>query len=102
MCIRDRPKLVRRVGGDLLEAVAASAHDEHDYEPSRPPDEEQKALLKQMQSRVAAHAKELGLAAETVASKRELTAVIIGGSRTSRLLSGWRAALIGNELQELL
>ena len=96
------PKLVRRVGGDLLEAVAASAHDEHDYEPSRPPDEEQKALLKQMQSRVAAHAKELGLAAETVASKRELTAVIIGGSRTSRLLSGWRAALIGNELQELL
>jgi ribonuclease D len=96
------PKLVRRVGRDLLNAVADSARDERDYEPPRPPDEEQKALLKEMQSRVAACAKELGLAAETVASKRELSAVIIGGSRKSRLLSGWRAALIGGDLQELL
>ena len=96
------PKLVRRVGGHLLDAVANSARDEGDYEPPRPPDEEQKALLKKMQSQVAACAKELGMAAETVASKRELSAVIIGGSRKSRLLSGWRAALIGDDLQELL
>ncbi|MBT8081462.1 MAG: ribonuclease D [Gammaproteobacteria bacterium] len=96
------PKLVRRVGRYLLDAVANSARDERDYQPPRPPDEGQKALLKEMQSRVAACAKELGIAAETVASKRELSAVIIGGSRNSRLLSGWRAALIGDDLQELL
>jgi ribonuclease D len=96
------PKLVRRVGRDLLDTVASSARDDRDYEPPRPPDEEQKALLKEMQSRVAACARDLDLAAETVASKRELSAVIIGGSRTSRLLSGWRAELIGKELLGLL
>ena len=40
--------------------------------------------------------------AEALASKRELTAVIIGGTRNSRVFTGWRAELIGNELLELL
>ena len=96
------PKLLRRVGQDLLEAVAKSARDDRDYEPPRPPDEAQKALLKEMQSRVAACARDLGIAAETVASKRELSAIIIGGSRDSRLLNGWRAELIGQDLRGML
>ena len=55
-----------------------------------------------MQAKVAACAHELGIAAESVASKRELSAVIISGSRDSRVFSGWRAELVGNELLELL
>ena len=96
------PKLVRRVGRRLLEEIESSAGDERDYQPPRPPNEGQKALLKEMQSRVAACADDLGVAAETVASKRELSAVIINGNRTSRLFSGWRAELIGEELLELV
>ena len=96
------PKLVQRVGRQLLELIAASAQDDGGYNPPRPPDEQQKALLKEMQSRVAACAGELDIAAETVASKRELSAVIISGSRDSRVFGGWRAELIGNELLALL
>ncbi len=96
------PKLVNRVGPQLLELIAASAQDDGGYNPPRPPDEEQKALLKDMQSRVAACARELDIAAETVASKRELSAVIISGNRNSRVFGGWRAGLIGNELLALL
>jgi ribonuclease D len=55
-----------------------------------------------MQAKVASRADELGIVAEALASKRELTAVIIGGTRNSRVFTGWRAELIGNELLELL
>ena len=96
------PKLVRRVGQQLLDEVARSAKDNGGYQPPRPPDEGQKALLKEMQARVADCAGDLGIAAETVASKRELSAVIIAGNRQSRVFSGWRAALIGDELLTLL
>ena len=96
------PKLVNRVGRQLLELIAASAQDDGGYNPPRPPDEEQKALLKDMQARVAACARELDIAAETVASKRELAAVIISGNRNSRVFSGWRAELIGDDLSALL
>ena len=95
-------KLVNRVGHRLLEAVAQSASDTEAYDPPRPPNEEQKALLKEMQSRVAACAESLGIAAETLASKRELSAIIIAGNRKSRVFNGWRAELIGEELRRLL
>ncbi len=96
------PKLVNRVGKQLLEAIEASAQDERGYQPPRPPDEEQKTLLKEMQARVAACAEQLDIAAETVASKRELSAVIISGNRESRVFTGWRAGIIGDDLQTLL
>lgn len=95
-------KTVRRVGHQLLEAVALSAGDRNRYTPPRPPDEGQKTLLREMQSRVANCAAELGITAETVASKRELSAVIITGNRDSRVFTGWRAELVGNDLLELL
>ena len=95
-------KLVKRVGRELLELITASADDDEGYSPPRTPDEEQKALLKEMQARVAACAEELHIAAETVASKRELSAVIISGTRHSRVFSGWRAELIGDDLMSLL
>jgi len=96
------PKLVKRVGRQLLELVAASTQEDKDYSPPRPPNEGQKSLLKEMQARVAACADELGIAAETVASKRELSAVIISGTRNSRVFDGWRAALVGDDLLQLL
>ncbi len=95
-------KIIGRVGAALLEAVNSSRDDENDYRPPRPPDEAQKALLKEMQSQVADCAKDLDLAAETVASKRELSSVIISGNRESRVFSGWRRDLIGEQLLQLL
>lgn len=96
------PKLVNRVGKQLLQVVQASAQDEKDYEPPRPPNEGQKALLREMQARVAACAEDLDIAAETVASKRELSSVIMSGNRNSRVFGGWRADLIGDDLVSLL
>jgi ribonuclease D len=96
------PKLVRRVGRRLLDEITASAKDDERYRPPRPPDESQKTLLKAMQARVAACAADLGIAAETLASKRELSSIIIAGNRSSRLFDGWRAELIGTELLGLM
>lgn len=96
------PKLVSRVGQDIVDAVTKSADDTNGYQPPGPPDEAQKALLKTMQKQVAACANDLQIPAETVASKRELSAVIISGSRESRVFTGWRHDLIGNQLLQLL
>jgi len=96
------PKVVSRAGHALIDAVAASRSEENSYQPPRPPDEAQKALLKEMQSQVADCAKDLDIAAETVASKRELSSVIISGARDSRVFTGWRRDLIGEALLELL
>lgn len=95
-------KVANRIGQQLLREVAASENDDNGYNPPRPPDEAQKALLKEMQAKVAACATELDLAAETIASKRELSSVIISGSRESRVFTGWRSELIGDDLLTLL
>lgn len=96
------PKVASRAGTALIDAVGASGGDENGYLPPRPPDEAQKALLKEMQSQVADCAEDLDIAAETVASKRELSSVIISGARESRVFTGWRRDLIGEELLKLL
>jgi ribonuclease D len=96
------PKLVGRAGKPLIDAVGASKGEENGYQPPRPPDEVQKALLKEMQAQVAECAKDLNLAAETVASKRELSSVIISGNRETRVFTGWRRGLIGERLLQLL
>ena len=96
------PKLVTRVGQDLLMELDAAATDEHDYDPPRPPDKAQKALLVEMVSRVQECAKELNVAAETIASKRELSSVVISGGQQSRVFSGWRKQIIGDDLLALI
>ena len=96
------PGLIRRAGNSIVDAIETAKSDDNDYAPPRPPDESQKALLKSMQKQVADCAENLGLAAETVASKRDLSAIILGGDRKSKVLSGWRRELIGEELLELL
>jgi ribonuclease D len=96
------PKLLKRVGKSLLQAVKDSAADENDYRPPNSPDESQKALLKEMQARIQKCAEEFGIAAETVASKRELSALVISGGMDSRVFSGWRREVIGNDLLALM
>jgi ribonuclease D len=95
-------KLVQRVGKDIVAAVARSSNDSSDYRPPGPPEEEQKLLLKKMQLLVAECANDLGIAAETIASKKELSTVIIGGVRESRVFNGWRKDVIGDQLATLL
>jgi ribonuclease D len=95
-------RLIRRSGKNIIAAIAASNSDKETYSPPRPPDETQKTLLKSMQKKVAECAADLGLAAETIASKRDLSAVIIAGDRSSRVLTGWRRDLIGEQLLALL
>jgi ribonuclease D len=94
--------LIRRSGTNVIAAIKASLSDENDYAPPPPPNESQKALLKAMQKHVAACAEELRLAAETVASKRDLSAIIFGGDRESKVLTGWRREVVGDRLLELL
>jgi len=96
------PKLLKRAGSEIVEAIAKSSNDANDYRPPGPPNEEQKSLLKEMQSVVAECADDLGIAAETIASKKELSSVIIGGKRESRVFSGWRDELIGQRLTQML
>ena len=96
------PKLLQRTGDALLGIVARSSNDENGYRPPRAPDESQKKLLKSMQSAVAKCAGDLGISAETIASRKELSAVIISGKRDSRVFSGWRGELIGGRLLGML
>ena len=96
------PKVASRVGSQLIVAVGKSENDENGYQPPQPPDEAQKALLKEMQSQVADCARDLDIAAETVASKRELSSVIISNNRDTRVFTGWRKELIGDQLLQLL
>ena len=103
--IRDLPgKVIGRSGKAILGAIKNGTHNGagHDYYPPGPPDEEQKQLLKQMQQAVAECARDLDIPAETIASKKELSAVIIGGDRGSRVFDGWRKELIGDQLAKLL
>jgi ribonuclease D len=96
------PKLAQRAGDALLEIVANSANDDYDYQPPSAPDERQKKLLKAMQSAVDHCAANLGISAELIASRKELSAVIVAGARDSRVFQGWRRELIGEQLLELL
>lgn len=95
-------RLVERAGRQLLDAVAESAGDRGDYEPPQRPNEAQKALLAEMQARVARQARELGIAAEIIAARKELAAIAVSGTRESRVLRGWRGTLVGDELLALL
>ena len=96
------PKLAQRAGRRLLELLAAANGDDNNYTPPSAPDEAQKSLLREMQAVVAACAADLQIAPETIASRKELAAAIATGDRETRVFSGWRRELIGNDLLDLL
>lgn len=95
-------KVIQRKGEEILRLVSKALGESNAYEPPGAPDESQKNLLKRMQKVVAECADNLDIAAETIASKKELTAVIIDGNRDSRVFEGWRRDLIGEQLTSLL
>jgi ribonuclease D len=95
-------KLVNRVGEELLAVVARSASDSHDYQPPPAPSEQQKKLMKSMQSTVAECAGELGISPELLAPRKELSGAILSEQRESRVFQGWRRELIGDRLLQLL
>ncbi len=95
-------KLVSRAGKEIVRVVEKASKNGSDYTPPRPPNEAQKSLLKKMQAVVQECAADLDMAAEIIASRKELSGVIIGGRRQSRVFEGWRRDLIGGRLMELL
>jgi ribonuclease D len=96
------PRVAQRSGQEILALIERAGKEESAYKPPPAPDEAQKALLKKMQSVVASVASDLGLANEVVASRKELSAVIIRNDRNSRVFRDWRRELIGDELLALL
>lgn len=101
--IDDMPaKVVQRKGEEIVALVSKALGDANSYRPPGAPDEAQKNLLKQMQKVVADCASDLDIAAETIASRKELSAVIIDGNRNSRVFEGWRSELVGKQLTSLL
>ena len=60
----------------------------------------EKALSKPMVKLVRATAEKLGIAAEVLASKRDINA-IIRGTDNARALQGWRLDIVGEELLTL-
>ena len=92
-------KTAARAGDDLLAVVASAAHQKVDYQPPSRPDEQQKSILKKAQKMVADCAAGLGISAEIVAPKKELSAAV-AGNRESRIFRGWRREVIGNRLLE--
>ena len=94
-------KLVKRSGNDILDAVRRASAADHDYRPPPPPTEAQKKQLKKMQQLVAERADELGIAAETIASRKDLSAMLVEDGEASRVLSGWRRDVVGEALENL-
>lgn len=92
-------RTVQRLGRTLL-AVLESAGQHDPFQPPLRPDESQKRLMKQAQKRIAKLADELGIAAEIIAPKKELSAAM-QGERELRLFRGWRRGLVGEELLAL-
>ena len=94
-------KTRRRAGGTLLELLARARHDASGYRPPPRPDEGGRKVLKEMQRIVSARAEELGLAAELVAPRKELSAAM-QGERELRVFSGWRRKVVGETLLALV
>jgi ribonuclease D len=97
-------KTAQRIAPDLLAELAmAKANGGADGDSRvRMPDEEQKSVLQTMQKLVAECASDLGVAAETIASRKELSAVVSGERRESRVFTGWRKGLVGDRLADML
>jgi len=94
-------RTIERAGTQILELLAVAAETENDYVPPSRPDEKQKKLLKDLQRCVSRNAESLGIAAEIIAPKKELSAAVLGAT-DSRVFRGWRRSLVGDELLELL
>jgi ribonuclease D len=104
------PDVVRRRGDDIVKAIEAGLEaepvklDESDRLASEPQDGPVIALAEAL---VRARAQEAGLAYELIAARADLAPIVVAARRGDpepdvRTLRGWRGALVGTELLELL
>lgn len=93
------PGTVARAAPELLAAIAAHPADDAHREGGDPgrPGPEQLRLQKVMQARLAAIAAELGIQPEVLATRRELAA-LARGERDVPAMTGWRQAVVGEQL----
>lgn len=100
-CAEIPASVVRKRGGILLEQVALANREFGDgklqiKQKQRPPHKEP-ALVGKLLGIVRAHSERLNIAAEILASRREISA-IARGKREGQALSGWRLKVFGQEL----
>jgi ribonuclease D len=81
--------------------LASATDGDLSYRPPARPTEQQKLLLKTMQAEVAKIATDLGITAELIAPRKELSTIMLG-ERDSRVFTGWRREIVGQRLLELL
>jgi len=93
------PKTAARHGQALLDCVVAA--DVSGNEPlaptPQPPTAAEKSLIKTGMDILAERAGTLDIAAASIASRKEIAA-IVAGDRDTRLLTGWRAQAAGNDV----
>ncbi|MDJ0656059.1 MAG: ribonuclease D [Xanthomonadales bacterium] len=91
-------RFLQKDGPVILEGLQQALASE-DRPPKKPPplDRDAKPLMERLRGRVRQRAEDLGLAPETLAGKREITALISGGSLPEKL-QGWRRAVVGQSL----
>lgn len=94
-------RTAQRSADRILSIVEKSRNDKISYTPPLRPTEQQKAVLKKMQNRVADCAEAVGLAAELLAPKKDLSSAL-AGDRQLRAFKGWRYDLVGSDLLQLL
>jgi ribonuclease D len=104
--ISDLPdSTIRKQGEHLLQAVAEGneryAADPGEFAQQVPNRDEEKILTSKLMKLVRARAVELDIPAEVLASKRDIAA-LMRGSDTARVVNGWRAGVIGDELKAAL
>jgi ribonuclease D len=95
------PRTVRRIANALLKILGEAQNEHTEYEPPQKSNKQQKGILKDMLKIVSACAERLGVVAEIIAPKKELSAILYG-EQNSRVFTGWRRELIGNKLLEIL
>ena len=96
------PKTADRIGRELIAVLDSVRDADCDYRPPRPPNESQKKGIKLLQSTVDGRARELGIAAEILAPKRELSHAVIDGDTSGRVFAGWRRDVVGERLIDAL
>jgi ribonuclease D len=95
------PRTVHRTANALLQILGEAQNDHTEYEPLQKSNKQQKGILKDMLEIVSACAEQLGVVAEIIASKKELS-TILHGNQNSRVFTGWRREIIGKKLLEML
>ena len=93
--------IFRKYGAHFIKIIQNSKSPESNNQKEIKFDEREKKILKRMTLEVKIFSKELNIAAELIATKKDLIN-LIKNKKKSSLLIGWRKKQIGNRLLELL